>query len=86
MGLINSFLRIFYNGNGYSKEDAELICDAGNTTQKCGLLPSELLEQRNELFNALQNCYDSLMIYGKHPLIQKQVEKIIKKATSWVKN
>jgi len=29
--------------------DAELICDAGNTAQKCGLLPSELLQQRDEL-------------------------------------
>ena len=29
--------------------NAELICDAGNTAQKCGLLPSELLRQRDEL-------------------------------------
>lgn len=36
-----------------NKKDAELICDAGNTAQKCGLLPSELLRQRNELREAL---------------------------------
>ena len=29
--------------------DAELLIDAGNTAQKCGLLPSELLRQRDEL-------------------------------------
>ena len=34
--------------------DAELICDAGNTAQKCGLLPSELLQQRDELREALK--------------------------------
>ena len=31
----------------------ELFCDAGNTAQKCGLLPSELLRQRDELKEAL---------------------------------
>ena len=33
--------------------NATLICDAGNTAQKCGLLPSELLQQRDELKEAL---------------------------------
>ena len=33
--------------------NAELICDAGNTAQKSGLLPSELLRQRDELREAL---------------------------------
>ena len=33
--------------------NATLICDAGNTAQKCGLLPSELLQQRDELREAL---------------------------------
>jgi len=32
----------------------ELFCDAGNTAQKCGLLPSELLKQRDELLEALK--------------------------------
>jgi len=35
------------------KSDAELIADAGNTTQKCSLLPSELLKQNEELREAL---------------------------------
>ena len=34
--------------------NATLICDAGNTAQKCGLLPSELLQQRDELKEALE--------------------------------
>lgn len=29
--------------------DAELIADAGNTIQSCGLLPSQLLKQRDEM-------------------------------------
>ena len=35
------------------KANAKLIADAGNTANKCGLLPSELLEQRNDLIEAL---------------------------------
>ena len=33
----------------------KLFTDAGNTAQKCGLLPSELLRQRDELREALQS-------------------------------
>ncbi len=41
-------------GGGYLEIEqykalAELFADAGNTAQKCGLLPSELLKQRDEL-------------------------------------
>ena len=35
------------------ERNAMLIADAGNTAQKCGLLPSELLQQRDELREAL---------------------------------
>ena len=35
------------------ERNAMLIADAGNTAQKCGLLPSELLQQRDELKEAL---------------------------------
>ena len=34
--------------------NAALIADAGNTAQLCGLLPSELLKQRDELLDALK--------------------------------
>ena len=33
--------------------NAELIADAGTTANKCGLLPSELLSQRDELLKSL---------------------------------
>lgn len=35
--------------------NAQLIADAGTTANKCGLLPSELLEQRDELLNKLKD-------------------------------
>lgn len=35
------------------KADAELIADAGNTIQECGLLPSELLAENQMLKSAL---------------------------------
>ena len=36
------------------ERNALLIADSGNTAQKCGLLPSELLQQRDELKEALE--------------------------------
>ena len=47
----------------YHKEqesNATLISDAFNTANKCGLLPSELLEQRDELLTCLKNTYGKL--------------------------
>ena len=41
-------------GSFEAEHNAELIADAGNTAQKCGLLPSELLQQRDELKEALE--------------------------------
>ena len=45
-------------GGGYLTLDqykaiGELLIDGANTAQKCGLLPSELLRQRDELKEAL---------------------------------
>lgn len=37
-----------------AEANAELIADAFNTSNKTGLLPSELLKQRDELLNACQ--------------------------------
>ena len=54
----------FGTHNGYPREqrlaDAVLIADAGNTAQKCGLLPSELLRQRDELKEALDRIADPI--------------------------
>ena len=41
--------------------NAQLIIDAGNTIQSCGLLPSQLLKQRNELLEALKESQNMLM-------------------------
>lgn len=38
---------------GQSKDNTALVCDAANTYQKCGKLPSELLNERVELFTIL---------------------------------
>jgi len=35
--------------------NAELISDAGNTIQKCGLLPSQILSERDQLLETLNN-------------------------------
>jgi hypothetical protein len=40
--------------------NAALIADAGNTAQKCGLLPSELLKQRDRCLLALSNCRETI--------------------------
>ena len=40
-------------GEEQVRANMNLIIDAGNTAQKCGLLPSELLRQRDELKEAL---------------------------------
>ena len=45
----NDILDVGSVGSFEAEHNAELCCDAGNTAQKCGLLPSELLKQRDEL-------------------------------------
>ena len=47
-------------GSFTAEHNAELCCDAGNTAQKCGLLPSELLQQRDELREALKWVKESI--------------------------
>jgi hypothetical protein len=59
------------------KANAALIADAGTTANLCGLLPSELLKQRDELREALEICYKSLATYGLHPLIDERVKSIL---------
>lgn len=46
------------------ERNALLIADAGNTAQKCGLLPSELLQQRDELKEALISLMWQFAYYG----------------------
>jgi hypothetical protein len=42
------------------KANAELFLDAGNTANKCDLLPSELLKQRDNLLKALKEANNLL--------------------------
>lgn len=42
------------------ESNAKLIVDAGNTIQKCGLLPSELLEQNDKMLKFLNNSLHAL--------------------------
>ena len=41
-----------------------LCCDAGNTYQKCGLLPSELLEQRDKMIEVLNELQTYIRLVG----------------------
>lgn len=50
--------------------NAELIADAGTTANKCGLLPSELLVQRDELLEALQNSNRVLATYNSEQSVR----------------
>jgi len=62
------------------KCNAKLIADAGTTSNKCGLLPSELLEQRNELLQSLKD----LLIYCRHNMTN-QLEPIVNKSINAIK-
>jgi len=71
--------------------NANLMCDALNTIQKCNLLPSELLEQRNEILEILERV---LKIYGRGyepkenvedtvgSILYKELQQLIQKATT----
>lgn len=58
---------VFKEDNSYviaefsKEEDTELFVDALTTIQKCGLMPSEIKEQRDELFKAIIDIYDELV-------------------------
>ena len=45
------------------KANGELFADAGNTIQSCGLLPSELLKQRDGLRAKLRECVEAIEWY-----------------------
>lgn len=42
------------------RANSKLMTDAGNTAQKCGLLPSKLLAQRDEMMNAINLMLETL--------------------------
>ena len=61
--------------------NAQLIADAFNTSNKCDMLPSELLEQRNELLGMLQNIFEDRQ--NETQIIHKwNIKKLIDKINS----
>lgn len=67
-----------------NKADVDLIVDAGNTAQKCGLLPSELLQQRDELKEALINVM--VVVRDCYPLLFDNEKPAVKQAEAAIKN
>lgn len=63
-----------------NEANTELIANAGTTANKCNLLPSELLEQRDELLEALKDIVSWIKEgdYDNNFLIKS--ENAIKKA------
>ena len=59
--------------------NALLIADAGTTSNKSGLLPSELLEQRNELLEALKAIMGSGQTMALNRAYKIQAKEAIKK-------
>jgi len=51
---------------GEAHNVVKIVLDAGNTAQKCGLLPSELLKQRDELLSALIDIRNKLYMTEKN--------------------
>jgi len=70
--------------------NATLICDAGNTYQRCGLLPSEQLKQNEELREALKElvhlhgCEQEGLLSGQPT--PEQWYKAVEKAEQALKN
>lgn len=62
-----------------SESNAELIADCLITANKCGLLPSKLLEQRDEMLEMLQDILDTIRECETPRLYE--IEQLIKKAT-----
>lgn len=60
------------------KANGSLFVDAANTANKCGLLPSELLKQRDELLKALEAAfkYEVTMESQDVDLINKTIDKV----------
>lgn len=70
-------------GETEAKANAELFVDAHTTANACGLLPSELLKQKEELLAALQTCYNWAKNGEQETLIVfEQALEAIKKATT----
>lgn len=65
-----------------AEENAKLVSDALITVNECGLLPSELLEHRNELLTNLKHATEALKAVSSFgatkPIIERFQELINK--------
>lgn len=63
----NPVCTVFSKTSGEADANCEMIVDAGNTVIKTGLLPSEILKQRDEAVEMLKNVLKlrSLIEYPK---------------------
>ena len=61
------------------KANGELFADAGNTIQSCGLLPSELLKQRDELRKLLIMVKEgiNMMAFDQLELLHNDIDELL---------
>ena len=64
-----------------SRENAKLICEAGNVANTTGLSPAELLKQRDELLEACKSAQLFFCKYG-YDGMSKFMEQAIKNCES----
>lgn len=60
------------------KEPLKSICAIAINVEE-HIANGKLLAAAPELLEALQVCYASLCTYGSHPIIEKQVENVLRK-------
>lgn len=71
---------IFGKSNEEAEANAELISDAFNTITECDLMPSELLKQRNEMFEMLKKCSGWIANCNQYAGVLKEIDELITRA------
>ncbi len=73
----------YFNEKNEIEANAQLIADAGNTINKCDLMPSELLIQRDELLKELQKVRLDIKLHNSFmedsPIV-RGIDYVISKA------
>lgn len=70
---------VWKDAGGNPEHNATLIADAGTTYNKCGLTPSELLQQNEELRGFLSTLETNLMFRVNHPAMSRLANKLLTK-------
>ena len=65
-----------------NESDAELITEAGNVANETGLTPMKLLEQRNEMLEALKKAQYDIMNYISNKYKATEEKKAIEELNS----